>query len=269
MTVLPLERGGNVPHRHLLGRGWTRRSVGTSDPANAWVQWGAEPFANIGVVNGSRSRVLILDGDRKKPEIDGVANFETWCAQNGVPLDAVGVERTPNDGRHWMWRWPAGAADLRSLIGWLPGVDVPWQVAVSPSARRMPGGGSWRSYEWVAGDPADLPPAPDRLMNALSANQSQWGAHEPSSDRGLTDAAALTDGLPQGSRNNEMHRLACRWWRIHWDRPDLVWALASEAWGKTSDTADFPWREAARCVESAQRFVAERRREELERWLAR
>jgi hypothetical protein len=67
----------------------------------------------------------------------------------------------------------------------------------------------------------------------------------------------MKDGVPEGSRNREIYRIACRLFRVHGTGPDgaqQVRGMVREVYDKT-DKRDFPWREVLVCVESARRFV--------------
>ena len=241
-TVLPLRRLSNVPHA-MLGSGWTRQTVGTRDPGQIREWWSIDPWANVGIVNGPRSGVLIIDTDRHGDGPDGGISLRDWCDEHQVRVAGVGIVETPGGGTHYWLRWPEGA-EFRVANGWLPGVDVPWQVAVPPSPRRY--GDAYLEYRWVGGDLAALPVAPEILVGAI----------EPG-----TQVATLRSGdvslvgvLESGSRNDQLLRLACLWYRQHWPHDDIVIEKARAIYD-ASVTTGFSWSEALRAVESARRFI--------------
>jgi hypothetical protein len=51
------------------------------------------------------------------------------------PLPETSWLLTPSLGQHLYFAWPEGEPPLPHVVGWRPGVDVPWQVAVPPSAK--------------------------------------------------------------------------------------------------------------------------------------
>lgn len=130
IVPIPLWPGRKVPHaskeypdRALLGAGFSLKDVGSCEPG--WVErcWGSEPSAGIGVVCGSRSRLLIIDVDTKNL---GEWAWETWRAErqrDGLELPQAPVVRTPSGGFHLWFKLPENTY-VRSWDGWLDGVDV-------------------------------------------------------------------------------------------------------------------------------------------------
>lgn len=67
--VIPLEHGKNIPHRLILGSGWSPKAgtVGSQDPEIIKAWWEQDPIANIGIVTAVSplSHVLVIDIDTK------------------------------------------------------------------------------------------------------------------------------------------------------------------------------------------------------------
>ena len=287
LKVLPLRHGDNRPH-WMLGSGWTRETVGSSDPDQIIEWWQADMGANIGVVNGPRSGVLILDLDNKEGKPQGVDSIFALMDEYGEELPDTSWVKTPSGGVHLWFAWPEGEPPVPVSIGWLPGVDVPWQVAVPPSAKlvRWASQESWMSkpetvednvpYRWTYRvDPLPLPPRwlladirtrPRTTNGGLGprgrASHSSLPPTEEFLGRGL--------GWFTGSRNVDAHRLACRLWFKHHGDPEAVIADMYRAWEATPQfTHAFPWPEALGAIASAHRRWREVRAAEeqlVRRW---
>ena len=254
MTVIPLRRGDNRPHQ-MLGSGWTRESVGTRDPDKARAWWAQDKLANIGVVP-AMSGVVVVDCDRR-PDRDGERAFTEWADDNGVRVNTPGVTATPSGGTHYWFRWPADQPVPGHVVGWLHGVDVPWQVAVPPS-HRLVVDGLWVPYRWVKGDPALLPAAPGELVDAIR----QGGRHGALGETGEwssvpVDVEAYTRdglGIVSGSRDVDCTSLAGKLWVLHQGDVHAVVTMVRRAWEATPPGhSEFSWSQAMKCVHSVQR----------------
>lgn len=74
----------------------------------------------IGVPTGTVTGTVVVDIDVK----DGRAGAE-WLAEHEARLPITRTHRTPSGGRHLVYRYPAGALDIRSTAGVIaPGVDI-------------------------------------------------------------------------------------------------------------------------------------------------
>jgi hypothetical protein len=73
--VIPLEHGRNIPHRRLLGRGWSAKAgtAGSRDPEQIKAWWKSDPSAMIGIVTAVSplSWVLVIDIDTKPGKPNG------------------------------------------------------------------------------------------------------------------------------------------------------------------------------------------------------
>lgn len=276
LVVMPLRRAGNVPHA-MLDRGWTLETVGSSDPdvvAGWWSADGGDPAANVGIVCGSRSRLLVVDVDVKRR--DGRESLREWIAEDP---DARGLRgyawaQTPSGGLHLWFRLPTvvgedgaeAVAEVRRKIGWLPGVDACGDggyVAAPPSCRWVsirspkpwePGVRELRQYEWRGGDWRRTAEASAELLADVerrepvhvdgSGNVLKSGSELPPT----AEFVAMGFGWFTGSRNTDLYRLA---WRLL-GRPSGVDPLEiiRECYEATPDTSDFGWDEVLKTVES-------------------
>ncbi|MDR3792996.1 MAG: bifunctional DNA primase/polymerase [Terracidiphilus sp.] len=133
---------------------------GSKDPGqirNWWKKW---PDANVGILTGQESGLVVLDVDGE----DGKASLQALTAANGplpkTPMVKTG--RTGNDGKrkgcHYYFREPTGIS-IRNSAGFLgKGLDVRADggYVVAPPSLHPSG----LLYEWLAPEQplADLPP---------------------------------------------------------------------------------------------------------------
>jgi putative DNA primase/helicase len=96
---------------------WVEKCWGDGDPRGS-VRNG------IGIITGSRSRLLIVDVDTKHQS--GDISWEAWRAEranDGQELPDAPLVRTPSGGFHLWFRIPEGLV-VKRWIKWLPGVDI-------------------------------------------------------------------------------------------------------------------------------------------------
>src|SRR5689334_24729014 len=109
-AVFPLKPNGKTPVTELGFKDATK------DPEiirRWWTEW---PEANVGVVTGRISGIIVLDIDRKHG-VDGAVS----AAELDLPKTLT--IRTPSGGFHLFFKAPAGAIVPRR-IGVRPGLDI-------------------------------------------------------------------------------------------------------------------------------------------------
>lgn len=295
-AVLPLARGDNRPHP-MLGKGWTFESVGTSDPAQVRTWWSWDPAANIGVVTGVQSGLLVLDCD-----VDhhghGYDHLNEWAETHGLDLERLPMVNSPSGGLHVWLRLPPDVGRLKSVTRWLPYVDAladGHMVAVPPSCRVQPeweaSGLGWReaahrgllqeylwqlpfeeNWGWTWPFPiGDLMVAPEALIDSIRHERAGFDRSAklpgaPDGDgggSGLPSTEVLVEhGLPPGCRDDWCWALACRLWWRYGDRKTVT-AVMYQVWEKTpvhvaGDRAAFTWEVVAQKIDRAERqFRAE------------
>jgi hypothetical protein len=285
--VIPQEHGKNIPHRLILGSGWSPKAgtVGSQDPEIIKDWWAQDPAANIGIVTAVSplSHVLVIDIDTKPGKPNGWESIFHLMEEYG-PLQETMSVITPSGGTHLYYAMPEGEPPVPGRVGWLPGVDIPWQVPVPPSAKLK--AGIYVEYEWVP-IVGPLPVAPAWLLadirnrgrrsqrsirRAETCNRPRQpqrpiragGAHGHSSAHLPSTDWFLENGFRLARRNQDCHRLACRLVRNHWPNVDLVHSIMYGVWLKTEQLGHtFAWSEAMACISSALRYVGPRVEEEI------
>ena len=166
--------------------GWKKaqRSPATPKRVKAW--WTRWPDANVGVVTGEVSGLVVLDVDGPEGE-DALRQ-----AGHGHVLDDPAPTVTTSRGRHLYFRHPGHPVPNRA--GLLTKVDVRGDggLVVAPPSVHYSG----TAYEWTVGlTEAELPPWPDELVSTTTD----------------TLAAPGFESIPEGQRNDALMRRASRY----------------------------------------------------------
>lgn len=166
-----------------------------------WDQW---PNANIGMPTGERSGVFVLDidvdpGDPKKgkPPVDGYAELKRLLNECGS-LPKTPKTRTGRGGEQRFYRYPdTPVKNSTSKIG--HGLDIRGEggYVILPPSRNLYG-----DYSWLR-DPDARPfaKAPQWFLD-LVRKESKANGSKPST-------TTADDSIPDGSRNDTLHKLAC------------------------------------------------------------
>lgn len=168
-------------------------------PSDAQVAEWAKSAANVGVVTGRVSNLIVLDLDSE----DAIREAE----RRGLP-DTLAVKTSK--GRHVYFRHPGG--DVRNRAGFLPGMDLRGDggFVVGPGSVHPDGG----EYSWInppglfelAAPPAWLMEAlekPESLTPSSSKERrSEWA------ETALRDEIARVLAAPEGQRNDALNRAA-------------------------------------------------------------
>lgn len=231
---------GKDAGKHPVLSGW--QEAATTDLGQLG-RWDAKfPFANVGIVTGPRSGLLVLDVDGEA----GEASLNSLIAANG-PLPPTVEVRTGSGGRQLYFRWTLECEGLTVLAGFLPGLDYRGsggQVVAPPSRHR-----SGRCYEWLVGPDATVADPPGWLLAAMRAGH----AGKPATPATVTTAEPsgvivmeagddlLGEGVPEGKRHCELLRRVGRH-LARGDSPQTVLDLALR-WAERCDPP-FPAEEA-------------------------
>jgi putative DNA primase/helicase len=207
--VFPLVAGGKVPliARDRGGRGCHDATLDLNRIEHWWIQ---EPQANIGIATGGRSSLLVIDVDVKDGR-DGINSVQA------LETPRTFTVRTASGGYHLYFLMPPDAP-VSIGQGLLPGVD--W---------RGTGGYVLAAGSIVNGSPycivrnKPIEPAPASLLQRLE--QAQRKAKVIARD----EAGRMV--IPNGSRNEQMFRMACALRRFGVERAALLeslFAISSE-----------------------------------------
>ena len=180
-SVIPIKPRSKTP---LLDT-WKefQERIATDDEIHEWFRnW---PDANIAIITGNISGLVVLD-------VDGDAGR---ASMNGKTL-SVSPQATTARGYHHFFKHPGGSVPTKA--GLLPGIDIRGDggyVVAAPSIHE-----SGHEYSWAISPDEDLADLPEWLRNALENGQQ----------RQKVDTAAVLAGVPEGQRDIELFRLACK-----------------------------------------------------------
>lgn len=271
VEVIPLARMANRPHP-MLGSGWTRRSVGSTDSSIIKEWWANDPAANLGIVNDTGG-LLIMDIDVKHG-VDGmksVMDLEAW-AEEELPTGAW--VSTPSGGKHIYYRTGRrnnpGTLNL-PITGMLPGIDFPWQVASAPSGRELkvtdPMTGEIFSTigEYIEQPASEMPRAPGWLLDLIKASGRGHGPmilaqsnqmREHSTLPPVTEFEERGFGFVTGSRNQDAFKLASKMFTLTSGDSSSVRFTMYTIWQATPQPPGdlFPWHECEKCISQAERY---------------
>lgn len=204
------------PAKHPLTRHGLRDATTSAEQIRTW--WGRWPWANVGILTGAASGLVVIDID---PDSGGEQSLTRLESLMGSLPETLTVS-TGGGGRHLFYAHPSpGLVELRNTAGRLPGVaealpglDLRGDggYVVAPPSRHASG----QSYEW-AGDPTrPCTAAPEWLRPPPVAVFPTGGRSRPvAAARGsryglaaLRDEAAAVRRAPAGERNNRLNRAA-------------------------------------------------------------
>jgi hypothetical protein len=192
-------------HPHVAWAAFERSAPGLEQLQEWWRRW---PRANVGVVTGAVSGVVVLDVDpRNGGDVSLATIRQCWGALPTTP-----EVRTGGGGRH-LWFGAPGLVVATRLV--LPGLDVKGEggvVLVPPSVHA-----SGRRYEWV----------PYRSPEGVALGAAPAWMLDPERPDAPGEARlAVGDAAPSLRTTDEQEEFARRWAQVgvvlaHGDRQYL------------------------------------------------
>ena len=238
-SVIPIECRGKRPL--IRWQVYQYRRVDPAEMAEWFRRW---PDANIGVVTGMVSNLVVLDLD---PRHGADASLEQLEREHGPFAETVEA-RTGGGGRHLYFAHSGQI--LRNRVGIAPGVDLRGDggYVVAPPSVHACG----ESYRWERSPHVScLTPLPEWLLRAEPDDRTHRG-HPLNHWRRL-----LREGVAEGERNNTIASLAGH---LLWHGVDPeVTAELLLSWNVTRCRPPLDYEEVLRTVES---IVRRHQREE-------
>jgi hypothetical protein len=236
-SVVPIERHGKRP---LIPWLEFQSRVATPDEIGRWFRsW---PDANIGIVTGLLSGLVVLDIDPRHGGTDSLSRIE---GEHG-PLPSTIEAVTGGGGRHLYFVHPGGAP-IANRVGLRPGIDLRGDggCVVAPPSVHARG----TRYAWT---PARAP------HRASAAPLPGWVAREPAHGRTGRPTAywrrLVREGITEGERNATLASLTGH---LLWHGVDREVALELMlAWNRARCRPPIDSAEVARVVDSIARMHA-------------
>ena len=192
LSVVPL-----WPGRKRARVKWEAYQEKRASEAQLAAWWRAFPDANVGMVTGAISGVIVVDVDTYK-----------GGSTEGLPPTGV-IQRTGRGGLQYFYAHPGfPVANNQTEIPGHPGIDIRGDggyVAVAPSdtTGNPDNDGEGGVYSWVSEDWDNLGTAPDWAIKPVEKEPEE---RTPSTEKWAV--ALLEGGAPEGGRNNACVRLA-------------------------------------------------------------
>ncbi|MBF7084187.1 bifunctional DNA primase/polymerase [Desulfallas sp. Bu1-1] len=227
-----------TPGKHPILRDWTNQA--STDPAQILKWWQRWPRANVGIVTGERSRILLLDVDVKG---DGPATLAKLEAEHSKLPDTPETI-TGSGGRHVLFKYPQGRT-ITNRARFAPGLDTRSNggMFVAPPSLHASGG----RYEWkISFENQPLADPPEWLLNLMDKPRvaEPPAAHE----RGV---------ITQGERNDTLTSLAGSMRRRGMTYDSILAALLAENRRRCSPPLDDA--EVERIARSVARYEPEQK----------
>ena len=187
-SVVPIAAGAKQPLVRWLP--YQDRAAGEAEIREWFGRW---PKANVGIVTGAVSGLVVLDVDPKHRGADSLANLERRHGALPPTLEVA----TGGGGRHLYFRHPGGT--LHNKVGLAPGIDLRGDggLVVAPPSIHPSGG----RYVWME-ERAGISAMPDWLRR-LAAGTPEGTGHPLAHWRRLVRA-----GVAEGERNNTIASFA-------------------------------------------------------------
>jgi hypothetical protein len=130
-----------VPGKHPIEKTGKDHEAGTTIEFVVRQWWRRWPLANIAIVTGIGSGLLVLDVDAKSGGLESLAKLQ---AERG-PFPETPTVYTPGGGCHLYFKHP-GREQIKGAVGFLPGLD--WRadgnIAVAPPSVLLAGAYRWK-----------------------------------------------------------------------------------------------------------------------------
>ena len=214
LAVFPLIEGEKEP---ITQHGFQNA---TTDPRQIKLWWTKRPNANIGIATGQISGGLVaidMDIDKEKGK-DGYHVFMDWCKNNFLMLPDSWLSITGRGGYHLFYK---SAFKVPTKRDWLQDVDIRGDggyVVAPPSIH--PNG---TTYEWEQ-DPGEYELITTDDMDVEFVMNSVIASVELSNNEPLK----VPDEIPEGSRDETMFKLACKYQAMGMSDEAMLAALLAE-----------------------------------------
>jgi Bifunctional DNA primase/polymerase, N-terminal len=244
LSVVPAPLAG----KRALVR-WRQWQQMAADPTQLRIWWQRWPKANVAIICGRISNLVVVDVDTGH---GGLGTLTAMEADHQL-LDRSATVETPSGGRHYWLRHPGGRLSnsnkaIRDRYG--PGVDIRGDggLVLAPPSVRLVG-----AYRWRVGGPSTVPPMPTWLADLLRTRPPERRRVEASAEPTAGRLAGLERKVRTAQPSNRNNML---YWAAHrlreMDAP-TSWAEALE---QAAVDAGLPRDEAASTIASALGRVA-------------
>jgi hypothetical protein len=192
-SVVPIRPAGKQPL--VPWRDYQRKRATPGEVRTWYAHW---PHANVGIITGQISNLVVIDIDPAHHGDDSLADL---TSRYGA-LPPTMTAHSGGGGRHFYFAAPADPIPVRSRVALAPGIDVRAEggLVVAPPSIHPSGG----RYCWIEGTEEGATPAPlPRWLIQLVQSSRPHGGHGVHFWRRLAE-----EGVSQGERNNTIASFA-------------------------------------------------------------
>ena len=191
-AVLPVTRS-----KKPINANGSRGATTDLQQITAW--WEAHPTAQIGIATGSISGIWVVDVDMKNGN-DGLQALKKEFGDEFIWEQETLIQKTSTGGFHFVFAWD-DARPVHNTQDVLGGVDIRGDggfIVAAPSSFNVEG--EWITYRW--NDAEYLP---------IEAPEWAWTLTEKAQESRSrpVDLNSALSGIPHGSRDNDLFRVAC------------------------------------------------------------
>lgn len=224
------------PGKHPRTRNGVKDATNDLNTIRAW--WQQYPNANWALACGRVSDVVVIDIDPRKGGFESFEDYEQGRRDEGS-FGKTLISNTGGGGRHIFLKYPEDVT-VGNRVNWLPGVDIRSDngYVILPQGTHITGG----VYEW-ANWGTSVSVAPNDFIKSVANGTGGLSF----SSLGNTDD--LLESLEEGSRDDTIFRLACRFRRQLGDNKAAVTVLVLHA--ARNANPPFPEKEALVKIEQA------------------
>ncbi|MGQ9825486.1 MAG: bifunctional DNA primase/polymerase, partial [Desulfotomaculales bacterium] len=232
-SIIPLRPRDKRPALPSWADYQSRRA--TEEEIREW--WSRWPDANLGIVTGTVSGLVVLD-------LDGPD------AVDFVKRHGVSATPTVSTGKGWhvYFQHPGQPVQNAAALGGVKGLDIRADggyVVAPPSVHP-----SGRQYKWAKGrSPGDLPlaPCPEWLLEILVNQGRAVSIPEPGGDKEPGWVETLLRGVTEGQRDDATTRLAGHYLAKGLPESEVIMLLL--AWNRRNQPP-LPESQVEKCVRS-------------------
>lgn len=206
-SVIPM--GGKAPF--MAWREFQSRHPSQEEITGWWSRW---PTANVGIVTGRVSGIVVLD-------VDSLEAQRLIQSHGPTPDTPIARSGRADGGMHLYFRFPE--MEVRTITGLFRGLDLKAEggVVVAPPSLHPTSG---HRYRWIK-SPWDVDPAPlpEWVLAAVRARQTARSSapHVDGTDHDPGWWLPLLQGVPEGQRHDAALRIAGHYLALGWKMQEV------------------------------------------------
>lgn len=155
------------------------------------------PSANIGIVTGKVSNLMVVDIDEEQ----GYEEIKKY-----IPADMeYPIVQTPSGGHHYYFRMPTDGRDVRLNVRVIPGCDLRADggYVVAPPSKNQKGNYFWLTNNRI--DKKPIPIIPDSYVDFVTTCHNR---HNSSQERHPLSQPSAYEMFQKGRRDNDIFHVA-------------------------------------------------------------